>query len=473
MKLQHKVVNNTGLEVNQGAAAVISNGHLAVQVNVDQAVEILYDVTELPHYGQLQRLHSSGEWKLTNVFSQKLLNKERIRYVSSYRGLQPHSNATDSFRCNVSVGARASEQVVFTIVVHWIHFKVTRSKMEVSGTQRVTLTTSHLHVVTKGVQLSDADVFFRLMNKPKRGQLLLVHDILQRNSTFSQKNVTDGAVKYELLSRIHKDTRDTVSFQVYSLLACCARSDFRIHVKGEWSVVTMVNQGLSLLEGGSKVLSKDVLFSHSVGNHQVQYVISERPRHGHLHWVDWSDSSASSHLVDTFTNQEILEERIMYVHDDSETKQDSFTVLLTSHKPSRNVTELTVNVSIQLVNDQRPVRVVDKVFHVAREGQRLLTLSDLRFHDDDSDFEDGWLVYMRRGIPMGELVLASDTSHRLYEFSQRDLEQVICSGTLAARGPPVSKCSGCFGVDVCDISPRRRRCCLSTEASALGGSCCS
>ncbi|XP_045921927.1 chondroitin sulfate proteoglycan 4-like [Micropterus dolomieu] len=430
--LKHELVNNTGLEVNQGGASFITNFHLAVQVNVaDQAVDIRYDVTELPQYGELQRLHSSGDWKPTTSFSQKLLEKERIRYLSTFHGLQKQNNITDHFKCKISIGSLATEEVEFLIMVRWIHFKITRSKMEVNGVQTAAVTPEDLHVISKGVKLNESDLYFRLLTVPKKGQLFLNNRVLQRNSTFSQKNITDGLVKYGLLNRLHDDTRDTFSFQVFSTLANSTSYDFRINIKAESTAIDVVNKGLSILEGGSKVINKDILFTHTASNREVHYNITVSPRHGQIRKINLSNSTSINDNVVTFTNQDIIRERIMYVHDDSETKQDSFTFQIvvyklhkhTSKKEDRNTAEHTFNISVQLVNDQRPVRVVDKVFHVARDGQRLVTLNDLCYQDDDSDFQDSWLVYTRRGIPMGELVLASDTSHKLYEFTQRDLEQ--------------------------------------------------
>lgn len=431
--LKHELVNNTGLEVNQGGASFITNFHLAVQVNVaGQAVDIRYDITELPQYGELQRLHSSGDWKPTTSFSQKLLEKERIRYLSTFHGLQKQNNITDHFKCKISIGSLATEEVEFLIMVRWIHFKITRSKMEVNGVQTAAVTPEDLHVISKGVKLNESDLYFRLLTVPKKGQLFLNNRVLQRNSTFSQKNITDGSVKYGLLNRLHDDTRDTFSFQVFSTLANSTSYDFRINIKAESTAIDVVNKGLSILEGGSKVINKDILFTHTASNREVHYNITVSPRHGQIRKINLSNSTSINDNVVTFTNQDIIRERIMYVHDDSETKQDSFTFQIvvyklhkhTSKKEDRNTAEHTFNISVQLVNDQRPVRVVDKVFHVARDGQRLVTLNDLCYQDDDSDFQDSWLVYTRRGIPMGELVLASDTSHKLYEFTQRDLEQV-------------------------------------------------
>ncbi|XP_068588507.1 chondroitin sulfate proteoglycan 4-like [Cebidichthys violaceus] len=428
--LEHELVNNTGLELNQGGASIITTSHLAVQVNVnDPAVEIRYDVAELPQYGELQRLHSSGDWKPITSFSQKLLEKERIRYLSTYHGVQTPSNITDYFKCKISIGSRATEEVVFPIVVRWIHFKITRSKMEVNGVQSTAVTPKDLHVISKGVKVNESDLYFRLLTLPKKGKLFLDNKALRRNSTFSQKNITDGLMKYELLNMLQDDTRDTFSFQVFSTHANSTAYDFRININAESTAVTVVNRGLSTLEGGSRVINKDILFTHTASNRDVHYSVTVSPGHGQLRRINLSNSTSVNDNIVTFTNQDIIEERIVYVHDDSETKQDSFTFQIMVHKPNkrrkedRNTAEHTFNISVQLVNDERPVRAVDKVFHVARDGQRLVTLNDLRYRDDDSDFEDSWLVYTRRGIPMGDLVLASDTSHKLYEFTQRDLEQ--------------------------------------------------
>ncbi|KAM3842700.1 LOW QUALITY PROTEIN: chondroitin sulfate proteoglycan 4-like [Diretmus argenteus] len=432
--LEYKLANYTGLEVDQGGTSLITTDQLAVKVNVDdQAVEIHYDVTEAPRYGELQRLHPDGEWKSTNHFPQKLLEEERIRYLSIYRGLQAQDNITDHFRCKISIGPTATEEVVFPITVRWIHFEVTRSKMEVNGVRKTVMTSEDLYAIAKGVKLPETDISFRLLMLPKKGHLYLNHKALKTNSTFSQKNITDNLVKYELLNRPHEDARDVFSFQVLSEHANSSSHDFRIIIKAESTAVTVVNEGLSVLEGESKVLTKDVLFTGTVSNKVVRYTVTASPRHGQIRKINLSNSTSINDNITTFTNQDIIEERIMYVHDNSESKEDSFTFHIAVYKPhkqhagrkeGRNTGgQHTFNISVQLVNDQRPARVIDKVFHVARDGQRLLTSDDLRYHDDDSDFEDGRLVYTRRGIPMGELVLASDTGHKLYEFTQQDLEQ--------------------------------------------------
>ena len=276
VSLEHQLVNNTGLEVEQGGAAIITANQLAVRVNVaNQGMEIRYDVTAAPRYGELQRLTSGGEWKATGTFSQKLLEKERLRYRNT------HGGTADQFTCSVAVGSPATvvaeEGVVVSIAVRLPQFKVTRRKMEVVGERRAVLTSEDLRAVARGVRLRESDVFFRLLVPPKKGLLLLGPRVLERTATFSQKNISDGLVSYELREAPGEDTRDSFSFQVFSTHhhhpgSNSTRHDFRVNIRAEAaeaaaaSSISLVNKGLSVPEGGRKVITMEMLFTHAAAN---------------------------------------------------------------------------------------------------------------------------------------------------------------------------------------------------------------
>lgn len=430
--LEYKIANNTGLEILQGETAIIGSKQLAVQTNaVKQVVDARYDIIEPPQYGELQRLHSSGEWRLTDSFSQRLLEKERLRYVSTFQDIQT-SNATDYFKCKVNVAARATTELLFPITVKWVKYHLVRNVMiDLDKVRKVTMDSEHLFAAAEGVTLSEDDLYFRVLTIPKKGKLLLNTTVLNKNSTFSQKDVTDRRVHYELVDRPHEDTTDRFKFQLVSKHAQSQNYDFQFSIKADINSVFMRNDGLSLLEGESKLITKDELFAETLSTKEMYYTVVSSPKHGKLARISQSNSNASYNNILTFSNRDILEERIMYIHDDSETTQDEFTFIASTNEGFKSSIaedeigskEGSFNISIQLVNDQKPVRVIDKVFHVVRDGQRLLTLEDLRYHDGDSDYDDSQLIYTRRGIPMGDLVLVNDTTHRLFQFRQRDLEE--------------------------------------------------
>uniref|UniRef100_A0A4W6BKK3 Chondroitin sulfate proteoglycan 4ba n=1 Tax=Lates calcarifer TaxID=8187 RepID=A0A4W6BKK3_LATCA len=444
--LEYKIANSTGLEIIQGETAVIGSKQLAVQTNaVKQVIDVRYDVIEPPQYGELQRLHSSGEWRHTDSFSQRLLEKERLRYVSTFQDMQT-SNATDYFKCKVNVAARATTEILFPITVKWVRYHLVRNTMiDLDKVRKVTLDSEHLFAIAEGVALSEDDLYFRVLTTPKKGKLLLDTTVLRKNSTFSQRDVTDLKVHYELVDRPYEDTSDRFKFQLVSKHAQSQNYDFQFSIRADVNSVFMRNDGLSLLEGESKLITKDELFAETLSTKEMYYTVISSPKHGKLARISQSNSNASYDNILTFSNQDILGERIMYIHDDSETTQDEFTFIAsTSQGFKSSITkdeigskEGTFNISIQLVNDQKPVRVIDKVFHVVRDGQRLLTSEDLRYHDADSDYDDGQLTYTRRGIPMGDLVLVNDTTHRLFQFRQRDLEEkrvlFIHKGVSAGR----------------------------------------
>uniref|UniRef100_A0A8C5H2R7 Chondroitin sulfate proteoglycan 4-like n=1 Tax=Gouania willdenowi TaxID=441366 RepID=A0A8C5H2R7_GOUWI len=430
--LEYEIANNTGLQILQGEAAIIGTQQLAVQTNaVKQVVDIRYDVIEPPQYGELQRLHSRGEWRHTDSFSQRLLEKERLRYVSTFEDIQT-SNASDYFKCKVTVAATETTDILFPITVTWVNYHLLRNvMMHLDKIRKVTLTSEHLLATAKGIKISEEDLYFRVLTTPKKGKILLDSTALSKNSTFSQRNVTELQVHYELVDRPYEDTTDRFKFQLISKHAQSQNYDFQFSIKADINSVFIRNEGLSILEGESKIITKDELFAETLSTKDMFYSVINSPGHGNLARITQSNSNASFNNILTFSNQDVLEERIMYIHDDSETTQDSFSFIASTSQGFKSFIaedeigskEGIFNISVKLVNDQKPVRVIDKVFHVVRNGQKIVTTEDLYYADNDSDFDNSMLIYTRHGIPLGDLVLVNDTTHRLFQFRQKDLEE--------------------------------------------------
>lgn len=430
--LEYEVANNTGVEILQGESTLISSNQLAVQTNaVRQAVDIRYDVTEAPQYGELQRLHSSGEWRPTDSFSQRLLEKERLRYVSTFQDVQT-SGVADHFKTKVTVAGRATTELLFRITVKWVKYHLVRnSVLEMGKTRKATLNSDCLYATAEGVNLSEDELHYRVLTIPKKGKLLLEATVLGKNSTFSQRDLTNSKVHYKLVDRPYENTTDRFKFQLVSKHAQSQNYDFQFSIKADADSVFIRNHGLAVLEGESKLITKHQLLAETLSTKDVYYSITSSPKCGKLARISHSNSNASYDNIVTFSNRDILEERLMYIHDDSESNQDSFAFIASISEGFKTsvsdhdvgAKEGTFNISVQLVNDQKPVRLIDKVFHVVRDGQKLLTIEDLRYHDPDSDFDDGQLIYTRRGIPTGDLVLVNDTSQRLFQFRQKDLEE--------------------------------------------------
>lgn len=434
--LDYRVVNNLGIKLLQGVAALITPRHLAVETNANlQELEIRYEITEPPQFGEVQRQHSRGEWRRVSSFSQRSLERGRVRYCSTFKEIQL-GNVTDQFKFKVSIGNRMSEEHLFPIKVKWLGYSLLKhTPLEIEKSKKKYLNSDNLFAVIVDLEIPEDELNFKLLSLPKNGQILLNDQPLEKGSVFSQKDITDQKVAYELNCRCHEDNIDSFQFLISTKYLESNVYSFEVYIKSDLRNIILTNNGLRVTEGEGELITSTELFVQTPDNKTFQYKVIQFPKHGKLKLMNFSGSFESNDNLTTFTNKDITNKRLMYVHDDSETVFDEFLVrALSSSEESGNWTnldpeveplsvEIRFNISVQLKNDEKPVRVIDKIFNIVRNGQRLLTSADLCYHDPDSDFDDGQLLYTRRGISNGELVLTNDTSHRLYQFKQVDLEQ--------------------------------------------------
>uniref|UniRef100_A0A8D2ITV2 Laminin G domain-containing protein n=1 Tax=Varanus komodoensis TaxID=61221 RepID=A0A8D2ITV2_VARKO len=433
--LEFKLVNNTGVDMLQGSAALIRLNHLAFETNAfQQDLEVRYEITEPPHYGEIQKKQPGGEWKKTNSFPQHSLERGRVRYVSTFKEMQ-QDNALEYFKFKVGIGSKVSEEFLFPIMVKWLRYNFLRHvPLVIDKSERGYLSSENLLAVIAQVEVPENELHYRLQSLPEKGKILLNNVSLQINSTFSQQDISDKKVEYQLISRPLEDTQDSFQFLISTQYVISNVYDFKVSIKTDPRSILLTNRGLTVTEGEGKLITTSELFAQTLDNKTFQYKVTRSPRHGKLMLINFSDSPERNNNLSCFTNQDIIGKRLMYVHDDSETQYDEIDITATAIKYGEQLianmeteaplsTEIKFNISIQLKNDEKPVRVVDKVFHVVKNGRKLLTLADLCYHDPDTDFDDSQLLYTRRGIPNGELVLVNETSHGLYQFKQEDLAQ--------------------------------------------------
>ncbi|OCU02532.1 chondroitin sulfate proteoglycan 4 [Xenopus laevis] len=431
--LEYKVVNNTGIVVTQGESSLILTSNLGVDTNAEnQDMEIRYDVMELPQYGQIQRRSVGNEWRSTNSFTQRSLERERIRYLSTFNEVQ-EMDRTEYFKFKVNIANKSSEEYRFPITVQWLKYTlVNNSVLTVENRKLLTLTTDNLYAVVTGISTVEKDIYFKVLSLPKKGRILVNKNNLKENGMFSQIDIADLKVQYELTDQPRQDSNDFFSFSLFTKHAESKPYRFQINIKADLNSIFLTNNGLFLAEGDTKLITREELFVQTLNNRTFTYKVQKSPQHGKLRLINFSDSILSNDNITSFSSQDILGERLMYVHDDTETTADSFTVLATSSSSQHEspfgdkvtvYAEVLFNISVELKNDEKPNRVVDRLFHVVRNGQRLVTLEDLCYHDPDTDFNDGQLLYTRRGIPNGDLVSANDPSIKLYQFTQEDLEK--------------------------------------------------
>ncbi|XP_062927128.1 chondroitin sulfate proteoglycan 4-like [Mobula hypostoma] len=414
---------NTGLILPQGGVSLITMSNLSVETNaVSQEVDVVYNITEPLHYGEVQKRDATGEWKSVRAFHQYDVEQGHLRYFSTDPEVRTQ-DITEKLKFSVTVGRQILEDNVFLIKIKSSKITLLRiSPNELNNVRRGKITHNELEAAIEG-DLIPADSFrYVILKSPGKGKLLVENKELRAGSTFTQEDLKQVGLTYVATVRNTEETQDSFQFQVFVGDQQSPVYTYPILIGIDPDIPALITKALVVVEGGEKIITKNQLFTVGQGAVAFVYNVTQGPQHGEL-----TIQPDTKEPVTVFTNEDILQERLMYKHDDSETLEDKigFVVVeqFTGDEPKADVIHGTLHIYISPVNDQPPVRVVNKTLNVTLNGQHLLTTAELCFHDADSDFNDSKLIYTKWGTSNGNIVSADDTAHELSRFSQEDMEK--------------------------------------------------
>lgn len=136
--------------------------------------------------------------------------------------------------------------------------------------------------------------------------------------------------------------------------------------------------------------------------------------------VDRTIILANNSTTSVVSGRDVDRNRFFYKHDDSESEHDSFE-FVSGDSHSKLKFKGKVDIRIKLKNDQPPIRIIDKVFHVVRNGERSLTGKDLKYADGDIHSSPSDIKYNRRAISNGA-IYDTLSGKEIFEFTQQDLD---------------------------------------------------
>lgn len=427
-----QIRHNTGLHLAQGSAAPVLPANLSVDTNaVGQDVSVLFRVTEAPRFGELQKQGAGGaegaEWRATQAFHQRDVEQGRVRYLST----DPQHRTEDSVEnlaLEVQVGQEILSNLSFPVTIQRATVWLLRLEpLHTQNTQQEALTTAHLEATLEEEEAGPSPTTFHyeVVQAPRKGNLRLQGTRLSDGQSFTQNDLQAGRVTYGATARASEAVEDIFRFRVIAPPHFSPLYTFPIHIGGDPDAPVLTNILLSVPEGGEGILSADHLFVKSLNSASYLYEVMERPRHGRLVWRGAQDQAAT---VTSFTNEDLLQGRLVYQHDNSETTEDDIPFVATRQSEGSGgmaweEVRGVFRVAIQPVNDHAPVQTISRVFHVARGGRRLLTTDDVAFSDADSGFADTQLVLTRKDLLFGSIVAVDEPTRPIYRFTQEDLRK--------------------------------------------------
>ena len=432
-----RAVENTGLELPATAAALITPANLSFATNApNQQFDIRYEVTEPPYFGNVQRRqYTDDAWVTTTSFSQRHVDKDRVRYV--------HANPSalninqDYFKFRVSAMGATTRDFEFVVTILRTEVTLRRNeKLLLHGVRERVVTADHLQAVSSVASHRPRDIVYSVISAPRRGHLLLrgAGDTRQRRlavgANFTQADVDAGVMVYILHKMLYAPMHDQFQFRLYIPGNSSGVHAFDVTYEPIDTDVKFVNNGLvDVLEGDSKVITREDLYMETAAIREFRFTVIDGPAHGLIQLVDPNSGRVVKNNITSFSNDDIRLGNIQYHHDNSESADDqfSFTVTPIIHHSDRVVQEISeftgsFKVRVNLLNDNPPRRVVTKVFHVVADRGRLITTDDIKYEDPDVDFNSSKLLYTRRTVPNGDFVSAANHSAPVYQFTQQDLQ---------------------------------------------------
>ncbi|XP_039989512.1 chondroitin sulfate proteoglycan 4 [Xiphias gladius] len=418
------IVTNTGLLLSQGSNSSIGIQNLAVLAHPRNG-DIMYNITQLLLFGELQIMTSDGLYKQVTTFHQSDLDHNRLRYVSTDSNDQ-EDTVVERIQFNTHLGQFSLWNNTFLVKIIPAQVKVSNLvPLEMEAGEEQTIGLTELQAEVKGKNPDPQTVKYILVKPPTLGSLQLLEKELAEGDMFTQKDILDSSVSYRVRVQRAVDSIDQFQFRVFAEDQYSPLYTFPINIFASADAPVLTNERLVVLQGGEHTLNKNYLWMQSPSSTDFVYRVTQGPKYGRLIRDSPPGQPRFEGAIRVFSNEDLHLDRLIYKHDGSKTSSDEFHFSAFDQGAESSDIHETVSgvfrISIQSKNEHAPVRVVDKVLNVVRHGQHLLTTDVIQFKDDDSGFNDSQIVYAREGILSGNIVSTSNPSQPLFRFTQADL----------------------------------------------------
>ena len=423
--LQIKQAKREKVRVRQGSSVILTNDHLEYKTNAETITNatITYEVVEIPELGDLM-IMKDNEWQLAELFTQHDIDEGRVKYIQQ----NTKKNVKhDSVLLGISVpGSNVTGEVRLDIEIIKIIFELSTDSLTIQDG----LTDKHnfgVTIKTSSIgsnKASDNDITLAFPNE------LQFADLYTANGT-----KVDKAMRFELKDlnqlglyfRLKKEIQVITSEQLWIALRSKATSEetqapILLHYRPDPAKVFVINTGLEVAEGRKTLIKRENLYASNLNADRLELELTQAPKHGVLRMINFNNKKASAANITRIKMEDIEQQRLFYEHDDTETKSDEFKFIVRNIDVDNNgiSEEMSFKLTIMLKNDNKPIRVNDRVLTVVTNGMKTITKDDLWFTDADIDSDDKNIRISWRGINNGD-ILNKTTKEVIHETTQREI----------------------------------------------------
>ncbi|XP_076221129.1 chondroitin sulfate proteoglycan 4-like protein [Nomia melanderi] len=418
--LEIKLMHNTGLVVVHRSFSYLTPANLSFTTNSDDnTIDIRYNIVSPPQFGTIQRMRdASSSWTNVDQFTSRDVELNAVRYLHN-----EGSPNQDEFKFQASVReVRAPHTYDFRVTFIDLELKeAKRVPINFTNVAEVVVSSQNLRYQTNPLVTSSSKITFTLEAGPRYGNLFLSSRKLEVGDTFSQEDIDTAQLKYRLFKRAYSTILDEIRFKVSAPQCVDLHANLKLRHYLSKNMKPLDSVETLRVDEGSRVIARIYRTNpKDYGVTSLMYNLTVEPRHG---WLTVTNDSQSHSRNNTsyFTTEELASQRVYYVHDDSETREDSFQFVAVATDDVDFMYVGLFRVEMTMKNDNAPERAVDKVFHVVSKGERLLTSKDLAYVDKDVDTKPSELIYTRGDTQRSRIYRVTNPTVQVYEFSQQDI----------------------------------------------------
>ncbi|XP_066901747.1 chondroitin sulfate proteoglycan 4 isoform X2 [Halyomorpha halys] len=443
-----EITNNSHLIVSQGGQATVTTSNLFSDTNINIDLRDIRRVEKLPIGSTLMMFYISrsrghllfrclrglsgmeedasynivvwpihGEmivFGLRNISSFKQEDIESGKIIYSHTS---HSLAQDKIQFKVSVkDVYTTGTLAIRVFPHsyWEPLSVVANEtLVVEEFTSVVITGGYLQVKQTGVPPSD--ITFLVISGPLHGYLDIegseedrIADYEEKGGikAFDQSTVNGGKLYY--VESVANQTEDVVVIDVTNGVTWLRSLLIKVIIIP--SAFHLGAEELSVPEGGSVTLPIS-LFSTSVAyykNRITDYYLNEEPSFGSIVILP------SNKGISKWTVQQTKGSTIKYIHDGSETTEDSFTIIARSGNKESEPSKIIVK--IIPINDMTPVIVNKTCLKLWQGGSSLLTSDYLAAVDRDTPPEN--ITFVIISASRGYIALKHNRYLSIDKFTQ-------------------------------------------------------
>ncbi|XP_044049740.1 chondroitin sulfate proteoglycan 4 [Siniperca chuatsi] len=409
-----RIANNTIIVIDHGSTKTLNTTLLSADSNMDirDDSEINFQVTSPPSDGRI--IVSGIE---ASVFTQEDLKKGVVSYEHSYESLR----SKDSFSFTVQARGH-SEEGTFRIKI----FKQGYLSEPEVITNEVIISYEGEHTIINqdNLKVDQADILptemvFTIKEPPRLGHVVKLTNssdstaspVLDYIHSFTQEDIDQGRILYVSASIQGND-----AFTVDVSNGFTTVEDLHISVNIVPRLIPIQTFNFTVKEGLSRAINAEIVnISHPFySSANIDFVVEEPPQHGDIRYLDGDE-------LTYFTWEEMKLGHIYYMHDSTESTEDSFTLSASAYEIERRSLPVTISVTVIPVNDEPPKLTHNTGLEVLAGEEADITSSMLNTDDADTPAEE--LVYHVEVPTNGMVALKEAPEEGILNFTQAHINK--------------------------------------------------